>query len=83
MIVLQEGRDATESQFGDDRTDAGRPPQRAPVFRATEGMDEETKARMEIIDVRCLALCIGMLERVNSVSTPNIMPKSGIAQTLS
>ncbi|KAG8932901.1 hypothetical protein FRC01_011776 [Tulasnella sp. 417] len=50
-----------ESQFGDDRTEGGRPPAPAP-----REVTPETQARIESIDIRCLALCIGMLERVNS-----------------
>lgn len=30
-------------------------------------MSEEEKERADAIDLRCLSLCIGMLERVNSV----------------
>ncbi|KAG8947483.1 hypothetical protein FRC04_010664 [Tulasnella sp. 424] len=55
-----------ESQFGDDRTEAGRPPVPAP-----REITPETQARIEAIDLRCLALCVGMLERVNSTLQDN------------
>ncbi|KAG8963687.1 hypothetical protein FRC00_005396 [Tulasnella sp. 408] len=55
-----------ESQFGDDRTEGGRPPAPAP-----REITPETQARIESIDIRCLALCIGMLERVNSTLQDN------------
>lgn len=32
-----------------------------------EDMSPEERARMDAIDLRCLSLCIGMLERVNGV----------------
>lgn len=38
------------------------------VIRAMESMDPETRARWEDVNLRCLTLCIGMLERVNGVS---------------
>ncbi|KAG9019330.1 hypothetical protein FRB90_003736, partial [Tulasnella sp. 427] len=55
-----------ESQFGDDRTEGGRPPAPAP-----REITPETQARIEAIDLRCLVLCIGMLERVNSTLQDN------------
>ncbi|KIO22870.1 hypothetical protein M407DRAFT_15642 [Tulasnella calospora MUT 4182] len=55
-----------ESQFGDDRTEGGRPPAPAP-----REITPETQARIESIDLRCLVLCIGMLERVNSTLQDN------------
>ena len=33
-------------------------------------MTPEERERADAIDLRCLSLCIGMLERVNSVSFP-------------
>jgi condensin complex subunit 3 len=32
-----------------------------------EDMSPEERARTDAIDLRCLSLCIGMLERVNGV----------------
>lgn len=58
-----------ESQFGDgDASRVERPPMdpRA-VVKAMESMDPETRARWEDVNLRCLTLCIGMLERVNGV----------------
>lgn len=34
---------------------------------ARENMTPEERARADAIDLRCLSLCIGMLERVNGV----------------
>jgi hypothetical protein len=40
-------------------------------------MTTEEKVRADNIDLRCLSLCIGMLERVNSVSvSPMIFIRS-------
>lgn len=38
--------------------------------KAVEDMTPEERARQDTVDIRCLDLCIGMLERCNSVSTP-------------
>jgi len=44
-------------------------PARAALFnRPTADMSPEEQARADDIDLRCLTLCIGMLERVNGVS---------------
>lgn len=56
-----------ESQYGDDQTEGGRRPPAGAAGQPRE-LTPETQARAEAIDLRCLALCIGMLERVNSVS---------------
>lgn len=37
-------------------------------IKAMETMDQETRARWEDVNLRCLTLCIGTLERVNGVS---------------
>ncbi|KAG8985209.1 hypothetical protein FRB93_006052 [Tulasnella sp. JGI-2019a] len=80
--VIQELRDLTreeeleverapgdESQFGDDQTESGRRP--PAVAGQPRQLTPETQARAEAIDLRCLALCIGMLERVNSTLQDN------------
>lgn len=41
-------------------------PARPP--KSVEEMTPEEKERADAMDLRCLSLCIGMLERVNSVS---------------
>lgn len=38
-------------------------------------MTPEEKEHADAIDLRCLSLCIGMLERVNSVSLPHLYRK--------
>jgi condensin complex subunit 3 len=35
--------------------------------KSSEDMSSEERARLDAIDLRCLSLCIGMLERVNGV----------------
>jgi hypothetical protein len=37
-------------------------------IKAMEAMDQETRARWEDVNLRCLSLCIGTLERVNGVN---------------
>ena len=39
-----------------------------PASKPAEERTPEEQARADAIDLRCLALCIGMLERVNGVS---------------
>lgn len=52
------------SNFGE--TPATVKPARQPKSR--EDLSPEAKAHADEIDLRCLSMCIGMLERVNSVS---------------
>ncbi|KAG8843652.1 hypothetical protein FRB96_003876 [Tulasnella sp. 330] len=59
-----------ESQYGDDQTEGGRRPP-AGVAGQPRELTPETQVRAEAIDLRCLALCIGMLERVNSTLQDN------------
>lgn len=49
--------------------DEPRRPSRESVQAAVEVMDPETRDQWEYINLRCLALCIGMLERVNGVQS--------------
>lgn len=44
------------------------PMRRANLFQAPEEKSAEEQAKMMDIDMRCLLLCIAMLERVMSVS---------------
>ncbi|KAG1861260.1 nuclear condensing complex subunit [Suillus subluteus] len=39
--------------------------------KSSEDMSSEERARMDAIDLRCLSLCIGMLERVNGTFEEN------------
>jgi len=39
----------------------------APARKSIEDMSPEQRARVDQVDLRCLSMCIGMLERVNSV----------------
>lgn len=53
----------TESEMGET-------PRTVKTARAPKPTDEMTpdeKARADAVDLRCLSLCIGMLERVNGV----------------
>lgn len=55
--------DDRTTQWGDDeRTQAGAKP------NEPEELDEEELEHKLAIDLRCVILCVGMLERVNSVS---------------
>ena len=50
-------------------TEMGTSPNKVKPQKAVEELTPEQKARRDTVDLRCLSLCIGMLERVNSVST--------------
>ena len=61
-----------ESQMGDETSHAQQDavdPQTIikASIKAMETMDQETRARWEDVNLRCLTLCIGTLERVNGV----------------
>jgi hypothetical protein len=54
----------------EEATQAGDTPKKAKSAGPTvprADLSEKDKARMAMIDLRCLNLCIGMLERVNGV----------------
>ena len=55
--------DETISEFGSPRR-----PRMAPPPKPVSEMSPEEKHRADQVDLRCLSLCIGMLERVNGVS---------------
>ncbi|KAJ3515967.1 hypothetical protein NLJ89_g1427 [Agrocybe chaxingu] len=44
-----------------------------PARKAIEDMSPEQRARVDRVDLRCLSLCIGMLERVNSTFEENLI----------
>ncbi|KAJ7242768.1 nuclear condensing complex subunit [Mycena haematopus] len=58
--------DAADTSFDAERSPAPKKP-----ARAREEMSPEDQARVDIIDMRCLILCIGMLERVNGTVDEN------------
>lgn len=61
--------DESMTEFGSPRR-----PQRAPQLpKPIAEMTPEEKARADAVDLRCLALCIGMLERVNGASVFNVI----------
>ncbi|RDX45406.1 hypothetical protein OH76DRAFT_1420865 [Lentinus brumalis] len=70
--------DESMTEFGSPRKQNPRIPQ--PPKPVTE-MTPEEKARADAVDLRCLALCIGMLERVNSSFEDNITLE-GVLQEL-
>ncbi len=54
-------------------TELGASPKKAKLPEPVEQeLTPEQKARRDTIDLRCLSLCIGMLERVNSVSPAHL-----------
>ncbi|KAF8494799.1 nuclear condensing complex subunit [Gautieria morchelliformis] len=58
----------------EDATQAGDTPKKAKTAEPTvprTDLSEKDKARMAMIDLRCLNLCIGMLERVNGTFEDN------------
>lgn len=77
LVRVQKGgstQDGNESMDGDEESVTAAAPK--PATLTTRGgfpkpvaeMTPEEKARADDIDLRCLSLCIGMLERVNGVS---------------
>ncbi|KAF9508646.1 hypothetical protein BS47DRAFT_1320578 [Hydnum rufescens UP504] len=62
-----------DSQFGDgDTSRIGRlPMDPRGTIKLMESVDPETRARWEDVNLRCLMLCIGMLERVNGTLEDN------------
>ncbi|KAG1847661.1 nuclear condensing complex subunit [Suillus subalutaceus] len=65
---LKEPADDGETNFGETPM----PTRMAPKEpKSSEDMSSEERARMDAIDLRCLSLCIGMLERVNGTFEEN------------
>ena len=64
-----EAEAAMKGDMDDAETEMGSPrrPQRPQLPKLATEMNPEEKAQADAVDLRCLALCIGMLERVNSV----------------
>lgn len=64
----------------DGETTFGETPATVKTVRAlpkpVAEMTPEEKAHADAIDLRCLSLCIGMLERVNGVSICIFLPVS-------
>ncbi|KAI0777818.1 nuclear condensing complex subunit [Trametes elegans] len=59
--------DDTETETGSPR----RPARVAQLLKPVSEMSREEKERADAVDLRCLALCIGMLERVNGTFEEN------------
>ncbi|KAJ7722735.1 nuclear condensing complex subunit [Mycena maculata] len=55
-----------DASFSSQRTAASKKP-----VKAREDMSPEEQMRTDLIDMRCLSLCIGMLERVNGTLEEN------------
>ncbi|KAH9887359.1 nuclear condensing complex subunit, partial [Cubamyces lactineus] len=69
-----EAEAAIKGDVDDAETEMGSPrrPQRpVQLPKPIEEMSPEEKARADAVDLRCLALCIGMLERVNGTFEEN------------
>ncbi|KAL1941783.1 hypothetical protein VTO73DRAFT_6783 [Trametes versicolor] len=69
-----EGETTVKDDIDDTETEMGSPrrPQRvAHLPKPVAEMSPEEKARTDAVDLRCLALCIGMLERVNGTFEEN------------
>ncbi|OAX38286.1 hypothetical protein K503DRAFT_718426 [Rhizopogon vinicolor AM-OR11-026] len=68
--AVKEPVDDGETNFGE--TETPMPSRVAPKGqKPPEVMSSEERARMDTIDLRCLSLCIGMLERVNGTFEEN------------
>lgn len=72
LRVSQRGK-SVDATFDQDLEGTPVPP-RTPgrVRKPTHEMSEQERDRADAIDLRCLTLCIGMLERVNSVSATDV-----------
>ena len=57
-------------------TELGASPRKGRPQKPVEELTPEQKARRDTVDLRCLSLCIGMLERVNSVSVTRFLPRT-------
>ncbi|KAJ6460347.1 nuclear condensing complex subunit [Mycena vitilis] len=64
--IVNDPDGAADTSFGSDDTAA---PKKPP--RVREDMSPEEQSRLDMIDMRCLSLCIGMLERVNGTLDEN------------
>ncbi|KAJ7678541.1 nuclear condensing complex subunit [Mycena rosella] len=67
---LREPGDEEDDLDADASFDSERPASRKPI-RAREDMSPEEQRRTDMIDMRCLSLCTGMLERVNGTLDEN------------
>ncbi|KAG2337723.1 hypothetical protein BDR05DRAFT_894747 [Suillus weaverae] len=77
--VVHELRDVSDEEEAlpadDGETNSGETPMTTRMApkgpKPSEDMSSEERARMDAIDLRCLSLCIGMLERVNGTFEEN------------
>lgn len=73
IFIQDRGINDDESQMGDEPHQNQGVIDPQAVIKASikimESMDNETRARWEEVNLRCLTLCIGTLERVNGVSS--------------
>ena len=74
LATQKEGSTQDDAETNIDGDTEGGTPSAAPKSITARGfpkpiaeMTPEEKARADDIDLRCLSLCIGMLERVNGV----------------
>ncbi|PIL28240.1 hypothetical protein GSI_09652 [Ganoderma sinense ZZ0214-1] len=66
-----EVEDETTMDADETMTEMGESPRKGRKQKPVEQLTPEQKARRDTIDLRCLSLCIGMLERVNSTFEEN------------
>ncbi|KAF8965273.1 nuclear condensing complex subunit [Flammula alnicola] len=82
-LVVETVQELRDSVIGDDEEEVpkeadaeksfdGTVDEPRPVRPSVENMSPEQKARLDVVDLRCLSMCIGMLERVNSTFEENI-----------
>lgn len=63
-----DGEEDPEVPGSQASTHSATPSRPRGVPRISANMDPEEKMKAALIDLRCLIICIGMLERINSVS---------------
>ena len=70
---------AEETTMDADETmrELGVSPRKGRPQKPVEELTPEQKARRDTLDLRCLSLCIGMLEKVNSVSAMHLFLHGG------
>ncbi|CAA7267951.1 unnamed protein product [Cyclocybe aegerita] len=83
-LVVETVQDLRDSVYGDAEEDEAvlanpdasfeeSQPRAKPARKVVEDMSPEQRARVDRADLRCLSLCVGMLERVNSTFEENLI----------
>ncbi|KAH9478497.1 Condensin complex subunit 3 [Psilocybe cubensis] len=75
VVELREGEDdgenADEPPIDDNQSDVSQATIKKPRKKSRDDMTPEERTRADLTDVRCLMLCIAMLERVNGTFEDN------------